>query len=311
MLKRLAGLGIAVGSGVTINVHSSGVLNERPREHVPPAIVVHHPLSISDPDGQYEIVDNKNASCPQMGATEPEMTMALEIIKERPDVLVDFLPGDRASASRHVARLFEDCDFMNVVDSKLRVENEKFKAAGKIAGSFHADLDDATIKWERLISLYKCTVCQDVLAMPHAVNCSHSFCGSCLHALRTRCQPCDEASKNTVIVDCPTCREEICHASFERTLDESILKLVDNIPDCVMKTDYLQRRADFQKVQDAAQEKDKLHSAPHPPRRAATHASANAGEEEVDEDWELFKQYIVPALMFATMVVVAVLRARK
>lgn len=316
IFKRIAGysaFSAALTGGAVVNSHRGGVLNERAAEPAPQAIVVRHPLS--EPDSHYEFVNNKNATqrsqFDTVGASESEMTMSLEIIKERPDVLNEFLPFDTTAnpslAQRYVNRIVQDQDLMACVAAKLKAESERITLAK--LGAAQGDMG-ATMQWEQVRNLYPCALCQDVLAMPCITNCTHSFCGICLYELRTRCEPCGKMSKNDVTADCPTCRNEITHSAYERIFDDSIVTVVNKIPDCPEKTDWYQRRMDYQKAQDADQNAARPASSNR--RRATSYDAAGSTDEDAfDEDWESFKRYIVPALTFAAMVIIAVIRARK
>jgi len=107
-------------------------------------------------------------------------------------------------------------------------------------------------QWNQLVSDHPCAICQDVLAKPTILSCSHSFCGICLHDLITSCSEVsstphdiDEMISNmTVVKKCPTCNEEICRAgTYERTLDDAITVRASAIPSCEGKTQWMERRA--------------------------------------------------------------------
>lgn len=105
-------------------------------------------------------------------------------------------------------------------------------------------------QWNQLVSDHPCAICQDVLAKPTILSCSHSFCGICLHDLITSCSEVsstlhdiDEMISNmTVVKRCPTCNEEICRAgTYERTLDDVITVRASTIPSCEGKTQWMER----------------------------------------------------------------------
>lgn len=107
-------------------------------------------------------------------------------------------------------------------------------------------------QWIQLVSDHPCAICQDVLAKPTILSCSHSFCGICLHDLITSCSEVsstlhdiDEMISNMILVKrCPTCNEEICRAgTYERTLDNAISVRASAIPSCEGKTQWMERRA--------------------------------------------------------------------
>jgi len=108
-------------------------------------------------------------------------------------------------------------------------------------------------QWNQLGYDHPCAICQDVLAKPTILSCSHSFCGICLHDLITSCSEVSSTtlhdidemiSNKTVVKRCPTCNEEICCAgTYERTLDDVITVRASAIPSCEGKTQWMERRA--------------------------------------------------------------------
>jgi hypothetical protein len=80
--------------------------------------------------------------------------------------------------------------------------------------------------WNCLVSEHQCCICMDLLAAPVIIDCSHNFCGECLHQyLRV---PRGEDEKD-VTHFCPTCRVEIdSNAIYERGLDDAIVSKVNS-----------------------------------------------------------------------------------
>jgi hypothetical protein len=99
--------------------------------------------------------------------------------------------------------------------------------------------------WDSLLLGHKCSICQDVLAAPVIINCTHNFCGLCLESY-TRCAPSDQGK---VTHFCPECRVEIeTRGIYERTLDDAIAKKVEKISYCEQSTDWKNRRNEYFKL---------------------------------------------------------------
>eukprot|EP01038_Epipyxis_sp_PR26KG_P013992 gene13992-18764_t len=84
-----------------------------------------------------------------------------------------------------------------------------------------------------------CALCQDLLATPFLLGCTHSFCGSCLDNFL-------EAVKlNTEgLLACPTCKSNIESCTYQRNYDEQIFEKVNSLADCDEKCDWFARRTD-------------------------------------------------------------------
>ncbi|KAJ1388328.1 hypothetical protein B484DRAFT_409658 [Ochromonadaceae sp. CCMP2298] len=144
--------------------------------------------------------------------------------------------------------------------------------------------------WEQLKQKYPCVICQDVLAGPVVLNCSHSFCGACCSDMIAAVAPADSCAVEHVSHRCPSCKTEIESVTFERMLDANLLRMVEALPDCEAKI--------YWKLRRAAQLADKEGF----PRRRAVD---DEEEEEWDEDWA------TPYIVFAIIALVAVYRHSK
>lgn len=113
----------------------------------------------------------------------------------------------------------------------------------------HADLslDD----WNRIVRDHKCSICQDVLAAPVIIDCTHNFCGSCLLTY-TKTPPC---AQGKAIHFCPECRVEIeSNGIYERALDEMITKKVEGLPSGSEQIlDWKKRRNEYLRLMKANQ----------------------------------------------------------
>jgi len=163
-------------------------------------------------------------------------------------------------------------------------------------------------QWNQLVSDHPCAICQDVLAKPTILSCSHSFCGICLHDLITSCSEVsstphdiDEMISNmTVVKKCPTCNEEICRAgTYERTLDDAITVRASVIPSCEGKTQWMERRA--------------AHNVPSRRRHKLMTSSTASGGGRADDDrdgggdaWDL--AWVLGPLTMVIIILIAIFR---
>lgn len=180
-----------------------------------------------------------------------------------------------------------------------------------------------TVHWEMLKDKYPCAICQDLLAAPSILNCSHSFCGSCLTDMIESCvltntdgdddAELDELQQSCEIAyRCPQCKEEITNTTFERLLDSDIQRLVDAVPDCEAKKHWKERRGKFLKSQIGKRGAGKSAGAAGSRRRNwGPHSRyRSAAEEEDEEFWETVKEYAIPILGFAVLALICVCRMK-
>jgi len=101
--------------------------------------------------------------------------------------------------------------------------------------------DPAQDAWDELRKMYKCTICQDVMCVPHLViECVHSFCGACIQKhIEINGEDCD-------VICCPKCRQEIeQQPCYEPDFDNRILTDVMKVLDSENKQYWLERREEF------------------------------------------------------------------
>lgn len=101
--------------------------------------------------------------------------------------------------------------------------------------------DPAQDAWDELRKMYKCTICQDVMCVPHLViECVHSFCGACIQQhIEINAEDCD-------MICCPKCRQEIeQQPCYEPDFDNRIVSDVLTAPDSDSKQYWLERRDEF------------------------------------------------------------------
>jgi hypothetical protein len=145
------------------------------------------------------------------------------------------------------------------------------------------------LSWDDLVSEHPCVICNDLLAGPVILSCSHSFCGSCLVKHVDAC----ESDDIEVSLCCPICRKEIVCSVFENILDTVITKKVENFPDCESKRDWTERRNKNTKYM-----KDE-------------NSKKNRTQEDYDEDSFLKKCIDVAYPVVAILVVIIIIILRK
>ena len=154
-------------------------------------------------------------------------------------------------------------------------------------------------RWSNVVRDQKCLLCIDLLAAPVILECTHSFCGSCIHNY-THCGGENETDVTHV---CPICRSEILSKGiYERNLDMSIVNQVESLHlSCEQIEDWKTRRDEYLKIM-----RD----------QGATARSRSADDSDEDEDpvfdnMELFLKWAVPFVaVFIICVVAAGRRAR-
>jgi hypothetical protein len=180
----------------------------------------------------------------------------------------------------------------------------------------------ADILWRSLCAEFFCSCCQDVLAAPVVLKCTHSFCGSCITECYNRCVQCDELpGLSCVVCQCPECRAPVQGHdwSYERAYDEAIMKRVRDVPECQMKSDYLERRSSFLEAEKARKSAEASAKAqPLPPalerifgtsRSAGTEAHGEGGSWESGYGvQETFEAYMQPFVVFAVALAIVIWR---
>lgn len=149
------------------------------------------------------------------------------------------------------------------------------------------DENDKPVRWEDLSDKYPCPICADVLAAPVLLNCSHSYCWSCVSELL------EASSKHNsrISPSCPTCKESIESYIYERTFDENISAQINNMPDSDYKRDWIARKEAFS---------NRPKSCSSPIGRKTT--------EDDSEVWREVCDHAIPVVIF--LVLVLVLAAR-
>lgn len=172
-----------------------------------------------------------------------ETDSALETIVENPDFLSPFVPrGFHEMSPEQKQEVCEEArtratnpDFLSQVREKIEGKKAKRNAAiahkddhsVSSAANITVDRSEHGEGWEKLKDKYPCAICQDVLAGPEILNCTHTFCGYCVQSMMDRCS-CEEGLE--VVHACPLCTTPIEFSIPERTLCVNIEEEVQQFP---------------------------------------------------------------------------------
>lgn len=195
--------------------------------------------------------------------SQSEISAGTEAVCERPEILETIFPSYSETVSHE--------QFLGAIDVLRTISNDRTLMQGALEQiprvstpgvEFYVshldktpqipafpdvlELDGISSAWEDLVSQYRCVICQDLLACPCIVSCSHSYCGSCLQSLLNTCVCMDDA--NSVLHHCCVCKSEIRSYIYERLLDEAIVEKVALLPNCLQKREWEQRRQKFRTV---------------------------------------------------------------
>ena len=129
----------------------------------------------------------------------------------------------------------------------------------------------------------------------------------------------NRAGSVEVVHRCPTCKAEITSVTFERVLDEQISSAVQGMHACSEKSDWNQRSYEYKAVlrannRKAARKTKSMWSTTARGEHSGGFDEDDASEDEYEYDelspaeWEAIKEWAVPALTFAVLVLIAVLR---
>jgi len=303
------------------------------------------------------MLDN-NISPLNIGVTGSEFNCALTTLKENPDLIYDLMPTNfmNAEQTKKLCSAMQDVlsnprvistvkskllkydpqSFSNMVGNDYHLndfhqdhvkgnDDDNLTNSRSETSSSYAFHHNATNQlspseqWDQLASDHPCAICQDVLAKPTILSCSHSFCGNCLHDLITSCSEVhstggrmnnnnstlhdiDEMISNmSVVKRCPTCNEEICRGgTYERTLDDAITVRASAIPICEGKNQWMERRL--------------AHNVPAVSRRQKQKSSSthdtDGGENGNDNDL-FYWDWVIPALSVVMIALIAIFKSYK
>jgi hypothetical protein len=227
--------------------------------------------------------------------TTVEADSVVSTLAENPQVLQPFIESllprhievDVTRVMKNVHRIITD---ENIVTSVLQKIEGAHIIQVKEEGKKENEVNST---WNKLAEKYFCSVCLDVFAAPHILECGHTYCWDCLYDLKNSCS--SEDNSVTVVHECPECRHPMNgDATLELRYDEIICKEVDEIPDCVEKQNWKDKRQRFVKHRETV-------------AKVVPKAEANISEddeEDDDEDWNIVLQYLVPIITLVTVCII-------
>lgn len=260
------------------------------------------------------------------GVTGSEFDCAIASIQEHPDILFDILPSmnlkRRNQLSNVLDNILNNPQIISTVKSKINgnhtnenlldTSNDKIES---FTNDDDAEMTNNSKQWELLKNEHPCVICQDLLAKPTILQCSHSFCGSCLDELFTTSYTISPSSTsfiessqqdggidvfenhNHIIYQCPTCKQDILQQGiYERTLDDVIYTKAQLIKNCPEKTYWIERRNAH-----AISKQNNMH-------RKSNDNNQNTNEDGDDDSWESIQNWAIPAIAFVIITLIAICR---
>ena len=262
-----------------------------------------------------------NATQEHVIVTKREADEAVDMLRENPEILVSMLPSIKNVGPEDMLKLalklVNNPKTIALVHSKVREHNraaddEKVHKLS-MADSF-GETATADEQWEQLCSEFSCSLCKDVLAAPVILPCSHSFCGECVYDMMKCTNDVCEVDPIFQVHSCPNCREGINHKeTYQREFDYAILRRVESMPECDLKTEYHQRRDVYlerEKMSERASKKSSKGSSTASTASTAQNSTRTAGRhflsdmlfEYCDFDVTEYVPYVVFAVIcIATM----------
>ncbi|KAJ1417448.1 hypothetical protein B484DRAFT_453956 [Ochromonadaceae sp. CCMP2298] len=271
------------------------------------------------------------------GVTTTEFNAVWESIQENPHILEACFPAELSDAQREgMYRMIGGLANNSAVISSVRARISAAELLSLESASLTSEGSESnqqmspSLLWEQLKQKFPCVICQDLQAAPTILSCSHSFCGACLDELLCSCKCLDDmdteetetgtwgvgtggggrtglghtgTKQPSVMHECPSCKQEIHTYTYERLLCADLLRMVDNVPDCEAKQLWKERRALF------------LHRGNYVGTQAGLKYGPRGAEGVEEEDggddvWETLS-WVVPALTFAVLALISIVRALK
>ena len=184
-MRRLSQLGTVVGGGVAA---SNSVMNEVFNEACAPV----RSQSRAARGWQHAGFDDLGFMDMEGEVSEPEIAAALDTIVDTPDVLLTFLPPELVrshptDALKLVQSMLSRPDVISSAKRNLAKRNSIAASDDSKPSAAPAAEFSASQLWQQLCNKYPCVLCQDVLAAPTLMDCTHTLCGSCSEVLQSPC----------------------------------------------------------------------------------------------------------------------------
>jgi hypothetical protein len=277
-----------------------------------------------DGDIQFDFQGNSLYQMGMESVNEVELDAAIDAMQTRPDILRSMLPCTAPDGLERM--IFGDPEFMTTAFSRVRdiimkdtklISDAQQKRDGlnqKTEVTDHDSILDQLVEkesshtlspltsreWEELREFYPCAICQDVLAVPFILSCTHSFCSSCLYEYLHYEDDQESDDEDQAISFCPTCREEITQKPlYERALAGPLDNHVAMLPDCEGKRHWKQRQ-DWHIKREQQKDQDLLRS------RGKKDHNCNRAPDEGDQ--ENYSGWVLSILAFAVLALIVLMR---
>lgn len=182
-MRRLSQLGTVVGGSVASSTVLAEIHNEAAAPPRAPVRSIRPAMNFeADADGpmsEYVLVKDEKSP----GISNETEEAALDVIVASPEILLDCLPAEYVARQPTEAyRLVQNVSKNPGLIEKVKIQMQKKKAEKEQLEytelKFSVE-DAASQMWDQLRIEFPCVLCQDVLAAPTLLNCSHDLCGSC------------------------------------------------------------------------------------------------------------------------------------
>lgn len=241
--------------------------------------------------------------------SELEVNSAVDSLKEHPEILSKSIPFFHGINPRVFDLAMESVREI-VMDPVLVSSVMLKKSAAQEQKDFLEDesphsnpglFDPVQISvcnglWEELAARFHCSICLDVLAAPHVLSCSHSFCWTCVKKWDDSCTYEDAE----LVHVCPMC-QTVCEdpPTFERMMDELIVAQVETVPDCSQKAEWSSKRREYLRSPKRTMKTRSSGRAP---------INGEADEEDWFGQWNEIKSWALPLLSVVVMILIATTR---
>ena len=187
-MRRLSQIGTVVGGSVASSTILAEVHNEAAAPPRAPVRSIRPATNFEvDVDGQmseYVMVKDEKS----LGVANEAEEAALDVIVSSPEMLLDCLPAEYVArqpteAARLVHLVSTNPGLISKVKTQMkkrRTEKEQIEYVEKVSALEFSVDNTASLMWDQLRIDFPCVLCQDVLAAPTLLGCSHDLCGSCV-----------------------------------------------------------------------------------------------------------------------------------
>lgn len=273
-----------------------------------------------------EVIEAKKSLGDQVSSEEVDA--AIQTLADRKDIIRSMVPNLPKQAQSFIFENQTQLDTMfeqvrNILVSEPNLIESANANKAKRSAKFTPEpfkifnMSPMSKEWEALREQHNCTICQDVLAAPCLLNCTHSFCGSCLHDWIMNCEDssANDDDNNYYYFDfssfstrrtnapvpkkqpstcfCPTCKSEIENSTFARNHADSIESTVNSLADAPWTRSWHERNDSYHHL---TSEKN---------RKEQRNRQAN---KESDSETNKWMQLILSAMTIAVISIIVFMR---